>query len=295
MRVPSSPLVSNLDSGLISRQALLLATAASLAGLSVQPVLAGPSSIKAKLDARDSSLLTKPGGGAAPAEAVYPPWMQGEWMAKQSFAGYELPSKDKIARDALFAEADVPGFKKCSIALLPDVGKEGVSFPMRWAADSSGLVREDRVFNYRSATRGGLGYDAIERVDYKEDPNNSFGLGSNTGNPNRLKLVFAPGLTINAERIELFLNSRETEQPSPELFYLSESIRQVTFSAGQRRQVVGEYCHFWSFRRLSETRVDAVVVTAVYADPLQLERLFVKVGGSRPLVVFSHGISLSRE
>ena len=41
--------------------------------------------------------------------------------------------------------------------------------------------------------------------------------------------------------------------------------------------------------------VDAVVVTAVYADPLQLERLFVKVGGSRPLVVFSHGLSMSRE
>ena len=105
----------------------------------------------------------------------------------------------------------------------------------------------------------------------------------------------APGLTVNAERVELFLNSRETEEPSPELFYLSESVRQVTFSAGQRRQVVGEYAHFWSFRRVSETRVDAVVVTAVYADPLQLERLFVKVGGSRPLVVFSHGLSMTRE
>ena len=58
---------------------------------------------------------------------------------------------------------------------------------------------------------------------------------------------------------------------------------------------VGEYAHFWSFRRVSETRVEAVFVTAVYADPLQLERLFVKVGGSGPLVVFSHGLSLSRE
>ena len=272
-----------------------MATAASLAGLSIQPAFAGPPSLKATLDARDSRLLTKPSGGAPPGEAVYPAWMAGEWKVKQRFAGYELPAKDKIDRKELFAEADVPGFKKCSIALLPDVGKEGVSFPMRWATDSSGLVREDRVFNYRSATRGGLGYDAIERIDYKEDPNNSFGLGSNSGNPNRLKLVFAPGLTVNAERVELFLNSRQTEEPSPELFYLSESVRQVTFSAGQRRQVIGEYAHFWSFRRVSEMRVDAVVVTAVYADPLQLERLFVKVGGSRPLVVFSHGLSMSRE
>ena len=112
--------------------------------------------------------------------------------------------------------------------------------------------------------------------------------------PNRIKLVFAPGFTPNAERIELFLNARETETPSPELFYLSESVRQVTFSAGQTRQVSGEYSHFWSFRRVSDARVDAVVLTAVYADPLQLERFFVKVGPSRPLIVFSHGISLSR-
>ena len=49
-----------------------------------------------------------------------------------------------------------------------------------------------------------------ERVDYKDDPNNRFGLGSNAGNPNRLKLVFAPGLTTNADRIEIFCNARES-------------------------------------------------------------------------------------
>ena len=48
-------------------------------------------------------------------------------------------------------------------------------------------------------------------------------------------------------------------------------------------------------RDARRSQVEAVFVTAVYADPLQLERLFVKVGGSRPLVVFSHGLSLSRE
>jgi len=146
----------------------------------------------------------------------------------------------------------------------------------------------------RSAVRGGLGYDAIERVDYKEDPNNRFGLGSNAGNPNRLKLVFAPGLTPNAERIELFINSREVEQPSDELYYTAEGVRQVTFSAGQTRQLNGEYAHFTSYRRVGEGQVDAVIVTAVYADPLQLERFFVRVGQARPLIVFSHGLRLTR-
>ena len=56
--------------------------------------------------------------------------------------------------------------------------------------------------------RGGLGYDAIESVDYKADPMmpNPFGI-----NPNRLSLRFASGLTNNAERIELFTTSREVE------------------------------------------------------------------------------------
>ena len=95
---------------------------------------------------------------------------------------------------------------------------------------------------------------------------NPFGI-----NPNRLKLVFASGLTTNAERIELFANSRETEAPSDDLFLMSEYLRQVTFSAsltGVPRQVSGEYCHFYTFKRTSETSVSANILTAVYADPL---------------------------
>lgn len=175
------------------------------------------------------------------------------------------------------------------------MGKEGVRYSLRFDKDADGVVREDRAFNFRQAVRGGLGYDAIERVDYKEDPNNKFGLGSNTGNPNRLKLVFAPGLTVNAERIELFVNEHESEQPSPDLFYTSETLRQVTFSAGQSRQINGEYSHFMSFRRVSDTVIDSVIVTAVYTDPLQLERFFVKVGPSRPIIVFSHTVRLEKQ
>jgi len=293
-----------IDSVLLSRHHALLvaaATAASVAG--PRAAVGGPPlSLKARLDAQDTRLLTKPQGMAAPAEAVYPSWLDGEWRASVSFAGYELPAKDLIPRNELFAEAKVPGFQKLSVALLPDIGKSlgesgPANFPMRWFKDANGLVREDREANFRSAVKGGLGYDAIERVDYKVDPNNPFGLGSNTGNPNRLKLVFAPGLTPNAERIELFINARETEQPEgrDDLFYMSESMRQVTFSAGQSRQINYEYAHFFSFRRLSDTRVQGVIITAAYADPLQLERFFVKVGGNRPLIVFSHGLTLTKD
>jgi len=287
----------------LSRQALLTAAAAfgssNLSPFAVRPAAAAAPSIKAKLDARDSKLLLKPSnpGLTPPSELAFPEWMDGEWKVQQSFAGYELPAKDLIPRDQLFGESDVPGFKKLSIAFLPDVGKEGVTFNMRWAKDASGVVREDRVFNFRQAVRGGLGYDAIDRIDYKEDPNNKFGLGSNTGNPNRLKLVFAPGLTVNAERIELFINEHEAEQPEgrPDLFYTSETLRQVTFSAGQSRQINGEYAHYISYRRISADQVDAIIVTACYTDPLQLERFFVRVGPQRPIIVFSHSMRLQRQ
>lgn len=275
-----------------------MTAAAAVAAFAMRPGAAfAARGLKATLDLQDSKLLTKPNGMANPSEAAYPSWLEGEWKGTLNFAGYELPAKDVIKRDELFGDVNVPGFTKTSIALLSDVGKEGATMSVRYAKDGKGLVREDRVSNLRSAVRGGLGYDAIERIDYKEDPNNPFGLGSNTGNVNRLKLVFAPGLTKNAERIELFVNARETEQPEnrPDLFYLSESIRQVTFSNGQQRQVNGEYAHFQSFRKVSDALVESVIVTAVYADPLQLERLFIKAGPSRPLIVFSHNLRLERE
>ena len=222
----------------IGRQALLTAAAASLAALNAPPSSAA--GLAERLSARDAKLLTKPAGMLAPPEAAWPTWLDGEWRASLSFAGYELPSKDLIPRADLFAEGNVPGFQKCSVAFIPDVGKENVSFPMRWTRDKDNVVREDREFNLRSAIRGGLGYDAIERIDYKADPMtpNPF------LNPNRLALKFASGLTNNAERIELFVTSRETEQPSPDLFIMSEGLRQVTFSAstkaGVARQVNGE-------------------------------------------------------
>ena len=275
----------------LSRQALLMLAATvsftpfgSLAAQPIQP----PTSIKERLDSQNPSFLVKPrnSGLSAPAEARYPDWLEGEWSVEQTFAGYEMPVKDIIPRDTLMAEADVPGFKKLSIAFLPDVGKEGVRFTMRWVRDADGFVREDRAANMNSAIRGGLGYDAIDYIDYKTDRGNPGLLGSNAGNPNRLKLVFAPGLTKNADRIEIFVNARETEAPREDLFYTTEALKQVTFSP--QRSINGEYGHFISYRRVSPTQVDVVMITASYSEPLQLERFFQRVGGNQPLILFSH-------
>ena len=94
----------------LSRQRLLTAALASFASSPSLPAFAlpnPPASIKERLDSQNSQLLLKPlnQGLATPSEAAYPDWLEGEWNAAQSFAGYELPAKDLIPREALFAEA----------------------------------------------------------------------------------------------------------------------------------------------------------------------------------------------
>lgn len=148
----------------LSRRMTLL-VAAALNDPRVLPAVA-ISSLSDRLAQRDPRSLAKTVFSSVPAEARFPSWLDGEWQASLSFDGYELPAKDTLPRNDLFAEPTVPGFQKCSIALIPDVGKEGVTFPMRWFRDGSGAVREDRAANLRAAVRGGLGYDAIVRKDF---------------------------------------------------------------------------------------------------------------------------------
>lgn len=172
---------------LLSRHKFVATLTAVLAsaGIQRQSAAAAQGTLSARLGSRDAKQLAKPIFNAAPPEAAYPAWLDGTWKATLNFGGYELPAKDLFTREELFADANVPGFQKVSIALIPDVGKENVQFEMRFAKDVNGVVREDRASNLRSAIRGGLGYDAVERIDYKMDPMipNPFGV-----NPNRLSM-----------------------------------------------------------------------------------------------------------
>ena len=271
------------------RQVTTRATHAAL--LMVPGTLLAPSSasageLAARMAARDASQLKKSIFNLAPGPIEYPSWLLGTWNVTATFSGFELPSSS-ISKSKVLADVEgVPGFQKLSVATFADVGKSPVAHTLRFAPSrrAAGAL-EDRPFNLRSSINAYLGLDAVDTVTCEND--------------NRATVIFKPRRTRNAEKIELFTNSRGAETTSDESFVCFEQMRQVTIGYsreyGVARQVIGEYAHFWSFRRVSETRVDAVVVTAVYADPLQLERLFVKVGGSRPLVVFSHGLSMTRE
>ena len=83
------------------------------------------------------------------------------------------------------------------------------------------------------------------------------------------------------------------QAPGEDLFYTTEALKQVTFSP--QRSINGEYCHFTSYRRVSPSQVDVVIITAAYAEPLQLERFFQRVGGNQPIILFSHTLRLRKK
>ena len=108
---------------------------------------------------------------------------------------------------------------------------------------------EDRAFNLRSVVDGylnqGVGPTMIKRAveDVEYDP---------MTDPNRTTVRLVPGASVNAERIELFANARESElRPSDGTFFCSEATRQVTLGYGreygQARVINTDYMHVWSF------------------------------------------------
>jgi len=250
------------------------------------PASANAESLAAKLSKRDASALKNSVFNIPPSAQVYPPFMKGEWDVSLKFAGYLFPSKT-ISKDDIVKNVNIPGFQKCSIAGIADVGRELTTYQMKILG--SGL--EDRVQTLSTSINAHLGYKAVEEIIY--DP---------SSNPNRLSVAFVKNRTRNAERIELFCNARESElvkNPANDalnIFVNSEYARQVTFSLSQEfgvaRQVVGNYAHFWTWKENEDPNVmTGNVLTATYLDPQ--DPMFFQEP-AKPVSVYSHGITAKR-
>eukprot|EP00980_Cylindrotheca_fusiformis_P025274 scaffold13380_cov110-Cylindrotheca_fusiformis.AAC.8 len=246
---------------------------------------AGTMSLATKLSKRDPTVLTNSVFNLPPSVQVYPEFLRGKWKVTCQYSGYLFPSQ-KITKERLMGNAQIPGFQKCSIATLPDIGKDDEPYEYTLSIDeTTGL--EDRALSLRTQIDANLGYPAVSKVLY--NPNN---------NANRVSIVFDEYRTRNAERIELFVNGRESEYiPETEVFVCSEYIRQVTFGTGSNvgipRQAVSNYAHFWTWRKNTNMTtqddpasiVTGNLLTAAYLDPQ--DAMFFEEP-SRPVVVYSH-------
>jgi len=287
---PSPDMMSRRDAlASIPTSATTAATLASVVAAyptqQASAALAG--GLAAKLSKRDPAALKNSVFNVPPSAQVYPDFMRGEWEVTEKFSGYVFPSTT-IPKSKIIADVQLPGFQKCSIAAISDIGRELTTYRMRIDA-KSGL--EDRKYNLANAIGGHLGYNAVESVDYDVQ-----------SNPNRVSITFVPNRTRNAERVELFFNARESELvPNPRdenyrVFVCSEYMRQVTFSLSQEfgiaRQVVGNYAHFWTWREQPDgDTLTGNVLTAAYLDPQ--DSLFFEEP-SKPVVVYSHNLEAKK-
>lgn len=282
LQSPNNPSTNN-----VSRRKVLSTTPFLLSPLVALPNQSNAAdSLAAKLSKRDAAALKNSVFNIPPSAQVYPPFMRGEWDVSLKFAGYLFPSKN-IGKDDIVKNVNIPGFQKCSIAAIADVGRELTTYPMK--IQQNGL--EDRIQTLSGSINAHLGYKAVEDVKYDA-----------ASNPNRLSIDFVKNRTRNAERIELFCNARESELvPNPaneklNIFVNSEYARQVTFSLSQEfgvaRQVVGNYAHFWTWKENEggET-MTGNVLTATYLDPQ--DPMFFQEP-AKPVSVYSHQISAKR-
>jgi len=249
------------------------------------PEEANAESLAAKLSKRDASALKNSVFNIPPSTQKFPDFMKGEWEVTLKFAGYLFPSKT-IPKDDIVKNVNIPGFQKCSIAAIADVGRDITTYNMKIGKDGF----EDRVLTLTGSINSHLGYGAVEGVKYDQ-----------ANNPNRLSIDFTKNRTRNAERIELFCNARENElvvNPNDEtksIFVNSEYIRQVTFSLSQEfgvaRQVIGNYAHFFTWKEGSGNNLTGNILTATYIDPQ--DAMFFQEP-SKPVSIYSHQLSAKR-
>ena len=265
------------------------ATAASILSSSgaSQSIAMEPNGLASRLVQRDPNQLKNKVFNIPHGPQVFPDWMRGSWQFQSKFSGYIFPS-NKISRERLTKDFVIPGFQKCSIAQTADVGKDNVQYGMK-IDPTTGC--EDRAFNLKHAIDAYLGYPAVDRVIYDVRKN-----------PNRISIDFNDYRTVNAERIELFCNARESEEYRGEggeerpIFVHSEYARQVTFGTGSTygvpRQVGTNYGLFWTWKQVSENELKGNLLVAAYLDPT--DSLYFEEPVA-PVVVYSNIFQATRD
>ena len=243
------------------------------------------------------SLFNKP-----PGLLQFPAWMEGEWDAAFTFVGADFPSSVPptgsgggtgastkiIPKASITADTTLPGFRRLSIAMVPDVGKPH-RFRLRFQGredDGGARVEEDRAFNLKEALESEVGKGAVAGISYDGDKN-----------PNRITINLLPQAAVNAQKIELFCNARAPLPPAAgeeglAAFRYVEDIRQVSISSRlAETSTVGDYRHVWELYRQGDGAVRGFLSTIAYATPQ--DPIF-QLGAFAPLVVYFHTFTMAR-
>ena len=260
------------------------------------PALAAEGTLSERVAARR---LSKTIFNARPEAQSYPAWLLGTWDVELRFSGYEFPSVT-VSKEALIKDSSGPGFLRLSIAALPDVGKGG-SFRLRFArGESGGAVFADVAANSAAVVDGVLGKQVVESVE--------------TPDVNRVTIRLKPGAERNAERLELYINARESDERADGTFFALEQVRQVALGYSTEfnapRVAVTDWETVWSYKQRDADTVDASIVTAGYIqpnealkytssgsvngrlEPPKLDGLM--LAATEPVVLYAHTVTMKR-
>ena len=200
----------------------------------------------------------------------------------------------------MVTDTSVPGFLKLSILQLADVGSGGQHQLRFVRRPGDGAVVEDVQANLAAMVNAFLHNDVAQSVEY--DPSRE---------PNRVTLRLVPGSSSNAERVELYVNARESAtRPTDGAFYALQSVRQVALGYSRQyntpRVAVTDYELVWTYKRLGPDSIEAAICTAGYVQPNEALKYTADAPGAtpqlgglltaatEPVVLYSHRVAMRR-
>lgn len=149
-----------------------------------------------------------------PGLTPYPSWLAGTWSVNYKFVGAQFT--EQFPYRTLASNVNVPGFRKYSVAYLPDIGKETTA-KLRFVNGGDGIISEDRVFNLKSIFQSFMNdvHAVVDTTSYDSETN-----------ANRCSLAYHDDK--GSGKIELFSNSRTWRSKDTDgTFQTAENIRQV--------------------------------------------------------------------
>jgi hypothetical protein len=129
-----------------------------------------------------------------PAEFFFPTWVAGEWDTNYIFDGAGFTNK--IDFKNLSKDINVAGFRRYSVAFMPDIGNN-VNTKMRFIIRNNKVV-EDIEYNLKSLIEAQLKNENCKVHDFVYEP---------TGNPNRIGFKYDDNKGNG--QIEIFVNDRK--------------------------------------------------------------------------------------
>ena len=148
-----------------------------------------PSAIILNDDQYKKSLFNIP-----PTELIYPNWILGDWESNYKFDGAGFT--DKLDFKILSKDVNIAGFRKYSVAFMPDIGQD-FNTKMRFINRNNKVV-EDLQYNLISIIETQQKNVNCKVHDFVYDP---------TNNPNRLGFKYDDNKGNG--QIEIFINDRK--------------------------------------------------------------------------------------